>query len=175
VAPTNGVQGNETRSTTPDEQQYLLCIASSMNPTLETGSPLSTVYAGCVSLIPGYFSGVGDLFSALLLGHFRPHSVISASSLQNSKLPCPLATATAHALSKTHAVLSLTRTSASTDSLPLTDDELDAADPHRKSKRMKGRELRLIQGQDIFRAKDPLEDVRVWEGFWSEIDYLGRV
>ena len=165
---TNDIQGNESGSSTPDEQQHLLCIASAMNPGgLETGSSLSTVYAGSVPLIPGYFSGVGDLFSALLLGHFRPPRDISTSPLQNLKVPSPLATATAHALYKTHAILSLTHGSSLMDSLPATDDELDAVEPQRKSKRMKGRELKLIQGQDIFRSKDPVEGIRLWEGFWD--------
>ncbi|KAL4062501.1 Ribokinase-like protein [Scleroderma yunnanense] len=165
--PINCLHNNKDRSFTPDKQQYLLCIASSTDPNhLETNSPLSTVYARCVLLIPGYFSGVGDLFSALLLGHFHPPSgVISAPPLQSSKYR-PLANATAHALSKTHAILSLTSTSAA-DSLPASDDELDAADPQRRSKRMKSRELKLIQGQGIFRSQKPVEELRVWEGFWN--------
>lgn len=150
--------------------EYLICIASSVNDNdnLE-GGPLSTVYAGCVELIPGYFSGVGDLFSALLLGHFHaPQS--SASTPSSTKSYSPLAHATSHTLSKTHAILTLTHKSASTLSLPSTDDELDAREPERKSRRMKGRELRIVQGQDVFRREewDRVAKMQLWEGFWDD-------
>ncbi|KAG6335998.1 hypothetical protein ID866_3093 [Astraeus odoratus] len=157
-------------TTLPDNQQYLLCVASSVNSSsLEMDSPLSIVHARCVPFIPGYFSGVGDLFSALLLGHFHARTGATVVSSGGSyKHTTSLAVATAHALSKTHAILSLTNAAASQDSLPPTDDELDAREPQRQSKRMKGRELRLVQGQDIFRSKDPVEAMIMWEGFWEE-------
>ncbi|KAI6023324.1 Ribokinase-like protein [Pisolithus marmoratus] len=164
--PTNGVfeDGALSPPPLPGEQQYLICIASSVNHVdAEATSSISTVYARCVPLIPGYFSGVGDLFSALLLGHFHP---VSTRPAHGPASRSPLATATAHALSKTHAILSLTHLAASTESLPATDDELDAREPERVSRRMKGRELRLVQGQDIFRSKDPVEPMIMWEGFW---------
>ncbi|KAG8221132.1 Ribokinase-like protein [Butyriboletus roseoflavus] len=151
-----------------DEQSYLICIASSVNDNDNLGGSLSTVYAGCVELIPGYFSGVGDLFSALLLGHYTPQN--SASPLSSTKSPPPLAHAASHTLSKTRAILTLTHESALTLSVPSTDDELDASEPDRKCRRMKGRELRIIQGQDVFRRKewDRVEKMHVWEGFWND-------
>ncbi|KAH0836853.1 Ribokinase-like protein [Lanmaoa asiatica] len=153
-----------------DEQSYLICIASSVddNDNLEEG-PLSTVYASCVELIPGYFSGVGDLFSALLLGHFHtPQSSTYPTSSTKSSLP--LAHAVSHTLSRTHAILTLTHESASTLSLPSTDDDLDAGEPERQNRRMKGRELKIVQGQDVFRRKewDGVAKMQVWEGFWSD-------
>jgi pyridoxine kinase len=153
----------------PEEQSYLVCIASSIND--KEGGPLSTVYAGCVELIPGYFSGVGDLFSALLLGHYHtPQSSASPPFSTPSKSYPPLALAASHSLSRTHAILTLTHESASTLSLPPTDDELDTREPERRSRRMKGRELRIIQGQDMFRRKewDGVAKMRVWEGFWND-------
>ena len=153
-----------------EEQSQLICITSSINDNLE-GGPLSTVYAGCVELIPGYFSGVGDLFSALLLGHYNPpQSSASAPFSTPSKSYPPLALAASHSLSRTHAILTLTHESASTLSLPSTDDELDTREPERRSRRMKGRELRIIQGQDVFRRKewDGVAKMRVWEGFWND-------
>lgn len=168
LRPINGVARNGVSppSALPDEQQYLICIVSSLNHVpSEATSPISTVYARCVPLISGYFSGVGDLFSALLLGHFHP---ASTGPMHNSACTSPLATATAHALSKTHAILSLTHLAASVESLPATDDELDARESERITRRMKGRELRLVQGQDLFRSKDPVEPMIVWEGFWQE-------
>lgn len=154
-----------------EEKSYLICIASSVNDNdnLEGGPFKSTVYAGCVKLIPGYFSGVGDLFSALVLGHFRtPQS--SASPPSSTKLSPPLAHAVSHALSRTYAILSLTHEYASTLSLPSTDDELDAREPERTNRRMKGRELRIIQGQDVFRRKewDGVAKMQLWEGFWND-------
>lgn len=159
---------------TYDEKSYLICIASSVNDhdNLEAG-PLSAVYAGCVEFIPGYFTGVGDLFSALLLGHFHtPQDGAPSTSTSPSKSLPPLAYAASHALSRTHALLTLTHESASALDLPPTDDELDGREPGRKSKRMKGRELRIIQGQDVFRRKewDGVAKMTVWEGFWNDLD-----
>ncbi|KAH7890936.1 Ribokinase-like protein [Phlebopus sp. FC_14] len=175
VSPVNGSGSDDSQitSTPTNEPSFLLCIASSLNTSDDSTTPLSTVYARCVPLIPGYFSGVGDLFSALLLGHFRPPSGVISSgtptvgtkSLSHAR---SLAVATSHALSKTHAILSLTHVAAAAQSLPPTDDELDAREPERKSKRMKGRELRLIQGQDLFRSREPVEDMSLWEGFWED-------
>ncbi|KAF8141379.1 Ribokinase-like protein, partial [Boletus edulis] len=150
--------------------EYLICIASSINDigNLE-GQPLSTVYAGCVRLIPGYFSGVGDLFSALLLGHYHtPQSNAPLSFSTPAKSYPPLAHAASHSLSRTHAILTLTNEFASNLCLPSTDDELDTREPERKSRRMKGRELRIIQGQDVFRRKewDGVAMMQEWEGFW---------
>ncbi|KAI6116729.1 bud site selection protein 16 [Pisolithus croceorrhizus] len=163
--PTNGVT-QDGASTPPDEQQYLICIVSSVNDVhSEASSSISIVHARCVPLIPGYFSGVGDLFSALLLGHFHP---LPTPSAHGPACTSPVASATAHALAKTHAILSLTHLAASTESLPATDDELDAHEPERMSRRMKGRELKLVQGQDIFKSEDLVEPMIVWEGFWKE-------
>lgn len=159
------------------DQEFLLCITSSKRPSSSKTSPLSDVHICCIPLIPGYFSGVGDLFSALVLAHFTPStsdSNSSASSASATQPESPLAHATSLALTKTHAILQLTHNYAS--SLPAedrttTDEELDANQPERKIRRMKGRELRLIQGQDILRGtKDAMGEVRkmhAWEGFWA--------
>ena len=146
--------------TEEDAEDQLLCMTSSRVPGQDTES---SVHSACVPLIPGYFSGVGDLFSALVLAHLPPPHT-------NAPEP-PLAHAVAHALAKTHALLALTHEYAAAlpaaDRLP-TDDERDAAEPERKIRRMKGRELRLVQGQDIIRGTT-LEDRRMdlWEGFWE--------
>ncbi|KAJ7156847.1 Ribokinase-like protein [Mycena crocata] len=132
------------------DSKHLLCISSSAT------HDASTVHAQTVELLPGYFSGVGDLFSALLLAHFTS-SVSHAAS---------------QALTKTHAMLRLTYEHSETlpeDDRQATDDEKDRADPLRKVRRMRGRELRLVQGQDILRGVD-LKDVREmqpWTGFWE--------
>ena len=50
-----------------------------------------------------------------------------------------------------------------------TDEELDAREPERKIRRMRGRELRLIQGQDVLRGAAQTEYFRMvpWGGFWD--------
>lgn len=144
------------------DASYLLCIASSATDTTKGPAP-SAVHTRAVTCIPGYFSGVGDLFSALVLAHFRTTQGASGGS--------HLAHAAAQALEKTHAILELTDAHAAAlpeeDRLP-TDEELDAREPERKVRRMKGRELRLVQGQDIIRSA-ALADAKMssWEGFWE--------
>lgn len=158
----------ESSSSIHDEKSYLICIASSVDENDNSNEgPLSTVYAGCVEFIPGYFTGVGDLFSALLLGHF--HTPQSDSSDHAKAFP-PLALAASHSLSKTHGILTLTHESASTLDLPLSDDELDACEPGRKNKRMKGRELMIVEGQDVYRRKEwnGVTRMTLWKEFWNE-------
>jgi len=83
-----------------------------------------------------------------------------------------LSYATSMAVTKTHAILSVTYEHAQNlpeeERLP-TDDEKDALDPERKIRRMRGRELRLIQGQDIIRNTDIADCRRMeaWTEFWN--------
>ncbi|KLO09547.1 bud site selection protein 16 [Schizopora paradoxa] len=156
----------------PKSSEDLICISSSFIPdhSKRANPPeLSSVFVLRFPCLPGYFSGVGDLFSALVLAHYRP----SLPTLPQSAPPTqtPLSIATSHALSKTFSILEFT--SAQLLSLPeeertLTDDEADGADPERKVKRMRGRELKLIQGQDILRGERPIETrwMAAWEDFW---------
>lgn len=130
----------------------LLCISSSRN---SPGNPV--VHACTVPLIPGYFSGVGDLFSALVLAHFDPDG------------ESPLPDAVGKALSKTHCIVQLTNDHAQgldEADRTTTDDELDKKDPMRLVRRMRGRELRLIQGQNIIRGKGSSREMKAWERFW---------
>jgi pyridoxine kinase len=177
------------RSAVSDQERSLLCLASvraaGAAATAEGAGTSShrrrsAVYAGCVPLIPGYFSGVGDLFSALVLGHYFPSPSSSTppdinnpppSSSSLSSLP-PLPRAVSLALTKTYAILRLTEEYAS--SLPpedrtTTDNELDEADPERRIRRMRGRELRLVQGRRILsgEAMGELRLLREWDNFWG--------
>jgi pyridoxine kinase len=133
-------------------------------------SPLSTVHARIVPLISGYFSGVGDLFSALTLGHFNPSSMLSDGKLHSQT---PLSFAVAAALHKTHSILELTNAYAAQlppEECTATDEERDAAEPVRQLKRMRGRELRLVQGQNILREEwreGQGKDMHLWDGFWD--------
>ncbi|KAI0258637.1 Ribokinase-like protein [Gloeopeniophorella convolvens] len=144
------------------EEPSLLCIVSIRSDS--AGDRPSAVYAGCVPLIPGHFSGVGDLFSALILGHYTPSDTVES-------IP-PLAQAVSLALTKTHAIISITEQHSS--SLPpeehtATDDELDNEDPERRIRRMRGRELRIVQGRKILtgEAIGELRKVVGWENFWG--------
>lgn len=50
-----------------------------------------------------------------------------------------------------------------------TDDEKDRVNPLRKTKRMRGRELRLVQGQNILRGVGITEarQMEPWIDFWG--------
>ncbi|KAF9563606.1 bud site selection protein 16 [Agrocybe pediades] len=152
---------------------HLLCISSSLPSSALQSSHLyasdstrSIIHAQCVPLIPGYFSGVGDLFSALLLAHFHqdqtPENVAAS----------PLSEAVSQALTKTHAVLLVTQAQAEAlpeeERLP-TDDELDKEYPLRKTRRMRGRELALVKGQDVIRGRGHAHarEMMLWDGFWD--------
>ncbi|KAF8972731.1 bud site selection protein 16 [Flammula alnicola] len=153
-------------------ESRLLCIASSFSapPPMTNGHttriPYSTVHAQCVPLIPGYFSGVGDLFSALLLAHFH------ADETPETMHATPLSSAVSQALTKTHAILLMTQAQAEAlpeeDRLP-TDDELDRENPLRKTRRMRGRELTLVRGQDLIRGIGitHVREMMLWDGFWD--------
>ncbi|KAG6853391.1 hypothetical protein C0991_004792 [Blastosporella zonata] len=157
-----------------DDTEQLLCLASSCSRDSPEEQPI--VYAQSVPLLPGYFSGVGDLFSALLLAHFSrppPLTVIAPSPPHDpsSSSPRPVAHAAAHALATTHHILRLTHAHATTlpeiERLP-TDDEEDTKEPLRRTRRMRGRELRLVQGQAAIRGEGvDVKPLVVWEGFWD--------
>ncbi|KAG7094728.1 hypothetical protein E1B28_005547 [Marasmius oreades] len=142
-----------------DEADHLLCITSSRRDDGSETPFRSTIHAQTVPLLPGYFSGVGDLFSALLLGHFDP------STPPSTALP----RAAAQALARTHAVLSRTlefsRSLPEEEQLP-SDDEKDKQNPLRKTRRMRGRELRLVQSLDILTEKRDREMVEL-PGIWD--------
>ncbi|KAI0676142.1 Ribokinase-like protein [Trametes maxima] len=151
--------------TDASDNAYLACIASSKTAA---SSPSGAVFAKTFPCLPGYFSGVGDLFSALVLAHFDDTSAEGKLDGESA-----LSHAASQAASKTHAILSLTHETALTlpeDERQATDEELDAREPMRKIKRMRGRELRLIQGQDIIRGTQPIEYRRLehWTDFWAE-------
>ncbi|KAF9454488.1 bud site selection protein 16 [Macrolepiota fuliginosa MF-IS2] len=180
-----------------EESEHLFCLASSTNGAGEDpGCPHpSRVHAACVPLLPGYFSGVGDLFSALVLAHFHPHISNQSSSPSSTTTPIdpveqrsqsprpppkltssltPLSYAASLALTKTHAILSKTYEQALSlpeDERQPSDDELDAKDLMRKVKRMRGRELALVEGQDIIRGiglnADAVRWMGEWDAFWE--------
>jgi pyridoxine kinase len=128
----------------------------------------SVVHAKSVPVIPGYYSGVGDLFSALLLGSYH-----ADSSAHLHEMETPLSYATSQALVKTHTILR--QTYEYTQSLPeeecqSTDDEKDASEPYRRIRRMRAREIRLVQSQDLLKDTklDDMRRLEPWVGFWVE-------
>lgn len=161
---------------------HLLCVSSQISGD-RNSNHVSTVSAACVPHIPGYFSGVGDLFSALLLGHYNPqiphgNEVVQTDEMANdhsldAKASAdPLRSATSFALSVTHAILSFTHARISSlpdDQRPPTDDELDASEPLRLTRRMRGRELALVQARHLITDKDaaPRYELLPWTGFWA--------
>ena len=153
---------------------------------------VSAVHAHILPCIPGYFSGVGDLFSSLVLAHFDFDASPENTDIQST----PLSRAASFALSKTFAVLRRTHDlctlpgDGEEESLA-TDEERDKRDPERRVTRMRRRELRLIESQDILRAspksaarKDSvdeqwdcesddrdyvrLRELQLWPTFWSQ-------
>ncbi|WVR06917.1 pyridoxal kinase [Kwoniella sp. DSM 27419] len=148
------------------EDEVLVCFASSW-----TGTHMDT-WAFALPTIRGYFSGVGDLFSAMVLAHYRnpdsrstlpdlPHAV-SRSLLSVQQI-----------LLKTH-LYSLVQTGVSGSATPRplhhsseerhqpvipSDAELDDVkplnprDPKRKAKRMRLRELRVVQERSLISSE----------------------
>lgn len=166
----------------------LLCLTSSLRPQPTPLTPNSTtawisdVHVAVFPKIQGYFSGVGDLFSALVLGHFTPSARASEGASDPQPTPAKgavdeitaineaLCTATSLALSTTQAILVRTNAYSSTlpqSECPSTDDEEDKADPMRRVRRSKARELRIVQGlDDILRPTRSVELTR-WDAFWE--------
>lgn len=156
---------------TPEDDDYLLCLCSSTT-NLEGDMNPSAVHAQFVPLIPGYFVGVGDLFSALLLAHFRSELLPPPEGKEPPQTP--LSYATSMALTKTHGILKATYNYTLTlpeDERQPSDVEKDVAEPIRKLRRMRGRELRLVQpeGQDIIRGigNIDLRKMGPWLDFWT--------
>jgi len=155
-----------------EDNDYLLCLCSSVI-NAEGNKGLSTVHARIVPLIPGYYVGVGDLFSALLLGHFHLEEPLPPPEGKDPA-QTPLSYATSMALTKIHGVLKVTYQHVLTlpeDEREPTDVEKDEAEPARKLKRMRGRELRLVQpeGQNIIRGIGNIDMHRMdpWSDFWT--------
>jgi pyridoxine kinase len=147
-----------------DDADYLLCVTSLLEKSKDATT--SVVHAYAIPVLPGCFHGVGDLFSALTLGHLDDGNLPSAPPGQTS-----LSRAVALALVKTRGILLLTHEYVQTLPEPdrqEPDVEKDKADPLRKSRRLKGCELRIIQGQDIVRGNtQEVGWMHAWDEFWK--------
>ncbi len=148
----------------PEEHSdHLLCMSLVL-----VGHPRKTYHPRrlCTTHLLGTFPGVGDLFSALLLGQFKPEQGDHPDGVT------PLSSATSHALTKTHAVLTVTHKYSETlppEERQASDEEKDDAEPMRRIRRMRGRELRLVQCQDIIRGVESAElrEMHPWIGLWD--------
>jgi pyridoxine kinase len=151
--------------------ENLLCIASSYGESTHN----STVHTAIIPQIRGYFSGVGDLFSALILGSFDKDHEARARDRNSTALP----SAVTHAIRTTHAILR--KTAKASALVPgstedgYTDEELDARDENRRARRMKARELRIIGSADIIlsagqksiEGSHAVGEMEPWNDFWT--------
>lgn len=133
------------------DEDLLLCACSSRTTDGEAQGNLSEVYAFGIAQIPGYFSGVGDLFSALVLAHFGGEGGLRrATGLAVGTVQAILRDTAAH--------------SAPTDG---TDSELDSADAERRVRRMRTRELRVIQNAGVIGSRAEEAEGWLWADFWT--------
>ncbi|KAF8315339.1 Ribokinase-like protein [Clavulina sp. PMI_390] len=167
------VNGSDQESSTAYSSDRLLCVASSIINNPDDPAVVSDVGVAIFPRIRGYFSGVGDLFSALVVAHFRPcfktpQVAEESGKSAASSLPA-LGIAVENALATTQAILLSTHAhSASLDGCSSTDDEKDTAEPNRRVRRMRGRELRIVQGLDAIRSPPAgLVSVVSWPSFWQ--------
>jgi pyridoxine kinase len=148
--------------------ENLLCIASSYGESTHN----STVHT---AIIPQIRGGVGDLFSALILGSFNKNHEARARDWNSTALP----SAVTHAIRTTHAILR--KTAKASALVPgatedgYTDEELDARDENRRARRMKARELRIIGSADIIlsagqkgiEGSHAVGEMELWNDFWT--------
>jgi pyridoxine kinase len=119
----------------------------------------------------GYFTGAGDFFSAMVLGHYQKDEHLEES--------LALTKAVNNAIRTTHALLRKTARASAVVSgaseYGYTDEELDAKDEDRRPRRMRARELRVIGSNDIILSAGEvvandcpaLRDLQSWEEFWE--------
>ncbi|CAG7847465.1 Pyridoxal kinase; AltName: Full=Protein SALT OVERLY SENSITIVE 4; AltName: Full=Pyridoxal kinase-like protein SOS4; AltName: Full=Pyridoxine kinase; Contains: RecName: Full=Pyridoxal kinase, N-terminally processed [Serendipita indica DSM 11827] len=138
----------------------LLCVAS----IVSDGHSTSTVYTARIRQVAGYLSGVGDLFSALVLGYYDPHTSQTA-----------LCDAVVKAIRTTHALVRRTmqtsKRASGADVDGYTDEELDSKDEDRRARRMKARELRIIGNNELILSAGGSQrqfgpEMQHWEAFW---------
>ena len=136
------------------EDDTLVCLAS----TYKGKGQLST-WAFALPTVHGYFAGVGDLFSSLVLAHYED----AQDGLRRAVSQALLAVQGVLLRSHLHSMERDTVTGGSSD-LP-SDSELDAAEPRRngnpgrRAKRMRLRELRIIASRSLLSG-----DEHGWQG-----------
>ena len=136
--------------------ENLLCVTSSAS---SDKGKVSDVHAVCIPRIKGYFSGVGDIFSALVLAHYRPTDATEALSQATSSAICTIQ----GILLRTHEYCD----SLPEEEHPATDDEADEADGERRVRRMRARELRIVQNIEYIRNPPRERHMARWTEFWG--------
>lgn len=142
------------------EEDLLLCVCSSRTAGGSAEAP-SVVHAFGIARLEGYFSGVGDLFSALVLAHFGGGKG-EGEGAEGLREAVGLAVGTTHRILRDTAAHS-----ARAEGLPITDDELDGQDPERRVRRMRARELRVVQNAGAIASGGELAEGVGWESFWA--------
>ncbi|EJD48135.1 Ribokinase-like protein [Auricularia subglabra TFB-10046 SS5] len=140
------------------EEDLLLCVCSSRTGDGSAEAP-SVVHAFGIARLEGYFSGVGDLFSALVLAHFG-----GAEGAEGLREATGLAVGTTHRILRDTAAHSARL---DLEGLPITDDELDGQDPERRVRRMRARELRVVQNAAAIVGRAERAEGVGWDAFWA--------
>lgn len=198
AVPSTLIPSNDRGLNIDNENKNLICLSSSRTSEASDNIEASVVHAHVLPCIPGYFSGVGDLFSALVLAHFEPPQEGWATHVSPESQATPLSRAASLALSKTFAILRRTHELCThprdgEEEILATDEECDRQDPERRVTRMRRRELRLIEAQDLLRSNPEaslrqamdsgdvkstadeergdfvrLRELQLWPTFWSQ-------
>lgn len=156
------------REPAPESDMYtgkqLICLCSAFEPNSDDDTRISMVHTTTVDRIKGYFSGVGDLISALITASYDHDQEPPAGQTS-------ISSAAALALGVTEKILYATRKhylSLPEEERPETDTEQDQKNPDRRAQRMRGRELRLVQSIGVIQqaglASSPMEE---WQDFWK--------
>lgn len=171
LLPTHTLPWYHSAEDSDPEDDILVCFASTK---LSDGS-LET-WAFALPTVQGYFSGVGDLFSAMVQAHYRPNLTSAASALVEAvsrallAVQCVLLRTHLHSLSQALITGSATPRPLhprKADSVIPTDNELDSAtpndpkDPKRKAKRMRLRELRVVQERQLLTSDQGWQGKRI--------------
>jgi len=207
-------QAEEEEVSDEAEDEVLVCFASTRSKHPQRGDAMPETYGYALPSIRGYYSGVGDLFSALVLGHYKDQRSPDAAKEEKeggsgSGSGKTLERAVSLALLGVQIVLLKTHLSTlplndnnndnkdnnyvgemELDCIP-SDDELDKEDnredkkedddveplrrPARRARRMRLRELRVVQERRALMdlADDENEDAG-WKGKRLDWDALLR-
>ena len=156
-----------------DDRETLVCFASSCQESQDHPE----TWAFALPTVHGYFSGVGDLFSALVLAHLsrtesgagQTPAIVQAASHALLKVQQILLRTQVHSLSSAVPTKANDKTGRDDSSLP-SDDELDSIPPEpghptRRARRMRLRELRIIEDRSFL-----LDNESTWAG--RRVDWI---
>lgn len=191
----SGIRALHEHGDDVEESTVLVCFASTATPSSGSNDGPET-YGYALPTIQGYYSGVGDLFSALVLGHYRREESTTEEKGQDEGKALERAVSLAllgvqQVLLKTHLstlspeVGGTNKSGGEAECVP-SDDELDnekdagegdddddVRRPSRRARRMRLRELRIVQERELLmRLADDKEGG--WKGKRLDWDSLLR-